>query len=79
MLPLLRAGTLEEDLCRIYSAEILLALIHLHERRIIFRDLKPDNVVISEEPWAMRSEVASSVPRFVSCAHSRLGAPHLVD
>ena len=40
-----RLSRLHEPLAQLYSAEILLALIHLHDRGIIFRDMKPDNVV----------------------------------
>ena len=41
-----------EDRARIYAAEILLALDDLHNRDIIYRDLKPDNVVLEEEGHA---------------------------
>ena len=34
-----------EDRAKLYMAEILLAIEDLHKRDIIFRDLKPDNVV----------------------------------
>jgi len=39
---------LDEPLARLYTAEMLLALIHLHHLKIIFRDMKPDNIVLDE-------------------------------
>ena len=32
-----------------YGACILLALEHLHKYKIIFKDLKPENIIISKE------------------------------
>jgi len=49
-----------EDRARIYMAEILLAIEYLHKRDIIFRDLKPDNIVFDEEGHAMLTDFGLS-------------------
>lgn len=33
-------------MAKLYVAEIVLAIEHLHKKGIIYRDLKPDNIVI---------------------------------
>eukprot|EP00971_Amphidinium_carterae_P121265 2401534-Amphidinium_carterae.1 len=40
---------LQLDRTRKLTAEVALALEHLHSRRIVFRDLKLENVVVSAE------------------------------
>ena len=40
--------TFSEEIARIYACEILLALEYLHENGVMYRDLKPDNVLIAD-------------------------------
>ncbi|XP_010914243.1 probable serine/threonine protein kinase IRE4 isoform X2 [Elaeis guineensis] len=44
-----KVGCLEEDVARIYVAELVLALEYLHSLGIIHRDLKPDNILIARD------------------------------
>jgi serine/threonine protein kinase len=55
-----RLGRLPLELCRLYAAEVLLALVHLHEKKVLYRDLKPDNVVLDEERHAMLTDFGLS-------------------
>ena len=40
---------LPETLARIYAAEIALALNHLHSKKIVYRDMKPENILIGAD------------------------------
>ncbi|KAF9587037.1 hypothetical protein IFM89_039723 [Coptis chinensis] len=42
-------GCLDEDVARVYIAEIVLALEYLHSLRVVHRDLKPDNLLIAHD------------------------------
>jgi len=55
-----REKRLQLSISRLYTCEILLALIHLHERKTLFRDLKPDNVVLDEKNHAMLTDFGLS-------------------
>ena len=35
-----------EEIARIYICEFLLALEYLHSKNVMYRDLKPDNIMV---------------------------------
>ncbi len=55
-----REKKLSLDRARIYLAEVLLALQELHRREIIYRDLKPDNVVLDADGHALLTDFGLS-------------------
>jgi p70 ribosomal S6 kinase len=46
---LYRAGTFDEPLARLYTAELVLAITHLHSLGFVHRDLKPENVLLDSQ------------------------------
>lgn len=57
---ILKEKRFSETRARIYLCEILLAIEELHKRDIIYRDLKPDNIVLDEEGHALLTDFGLS-------------------
>ena len=43
------AGKFSEDYARFYAAEIALGIGHLHSLGIIYRDVKPENILLDAD------------------------------
>ena len=54
-------GYLSEDVVRFYTAQIAIALQHLHEFGIAYRDLKPENILIDEDGYIKLCDFGASV------------------
>ena len=54
---------LEEYVVQFYAAEILLAIEDLHKRDILYRDLKPDNVLLDQDGHARLADFGLAAER----------------
>lgn len=53
-------GCFDEAKARIYTCEIISAIESLHEHNIIYRDLKPDNIVLDADGHALLTDFGLS-------------------
>ncbi|KAJ1292446.1 hypothetical protein BS78_02G391800 [Paspalum vaginatum] len=53
---LYKQGLFREELARIYTAEIVSAVAHLHANGIMHRDLKPENILLDANGHAMLTD-----------------------
>uniref|UniRef100_A0A0E0KDC7 non-specific serine/threonine protein kinase n=1 Tax=Oryza punctata TaxID=4537 RepID=A0A0E0KDC7_ORYPU len=53
---LYQQGLFREELARVYTAEIVSAVAHLHANGIMHRDLKPENILLDADGHAMLTD-----------------------
>mmetsp|Transcript_71073 Transcript_71073/g.171982 ORF Transcript_71073/g.171982 Transcript_71073/m.171982 type:complete len:659 (+) Transcript_71073:248-2224(+) len=71
-------GRFDEHRSAFYAAQIVLALEHLHNQSVIYRDLKPENVLLDHNGNVRLTDFGLSkenVPSTDSGAHSFCGTP----
>lgn len=64
-----------EDDTRFLAAELILALEHIHSQDVVFRDMKPENVLLDRDGHARVADfgLASFLPSADGCANSLCG------
>jgi len=72
-----KAGRFEEERGRFYASQIVLALEELHRHDIIYRDLKPENVIIDSDGYIRITDFGLSKDNIKDnqSAHSFCGTP----
>jgi len=80
-----RAGRFSESKTRFYTAEIALALEFLHSQGIIYRDLKPENVLLDESGHVKLTDfglskygLAEKEKAFTFCGTPEYLAPEII-
>ncbi|KAF4663101.1 hypothetical protein FOL47_005900 [Perkinsus chesapeaki] len=72
-----RAQRFSENRCRFYASEILLAIEYLHKYDIVYRDLKPENVLLDADGHVKLTDFGLSKEGIMdnSSAKSMCGTP----
>lgn len=68
-----------EDVARFYACQIILALVYLHENNIMYRDMKPENILLDKDGNCCLVDFGiSKVINPKTSTHSYVGTPDYV-
>ncbi|XP_047955976.1 serine/threonine-protein kinase AtPK1/AtPK6-like [Salvia hispanica] len=82
---LYRQGIFSEDQARVYTAEIVSAVSHLHENGIVHRDLKPENILMDADghimltDFGLSKEISESSRSNSLCGTTEYMAPEILQ
>ena len=72
-------GRLEESVAKFYFAEILLGIEYLHSKGIVYRDLKPENVLIDIDGHIKLADFGLSKKMDENLTNSFCGSPEYMS
>ncbi len=56
-----KAGRFSNETSRIYAAQIVLVICHLHEHNVVYRDLKPENLLLDEKGFLKITDFGATI------------------
>lgn len=72
---------LSEDVVRFYIIEIFLGLAHLHSQKVVYRDIKPENILLGIDGHVKIADLGLAKPDMFEgeLAYSFCGSPEYMS